>query len=454
MHYYDLVIAYGVTALHPLALVMLLICGVALLALPRRHAIWPIIIMTFFIAQGQRLVLMGLDFNLMRVMVIFGLLRVLIKNELFVIKRHKLDPLVFIFAITQALTHIIRTGDSDALIFELGQFLDIVGTYYVFRCLLQTWDDVAQAVKSMVILSVPLVVFFILESMTGRNMFSVFGGVPDITQYRQGRLRAQGAFSHPILAGVFFAVIMPLIAAQWWGKVSQRKWSIIGLLIAFVIVITTASSTPVCAVIAGLIGAVVFQLREQMHLIRWGVLTSLIFLHLIMKGPVWHLISRVSAVGGSTGYYRYELIDATINHFSEWWLVGTSSTAHWFWNATDLTNQIVKVCADGGILLLIIYISIITVAFATVGLVWRRERRDKPKVMMAWALGVSLFAMCMSFIGVAVWGQLLIIWYMLLAMIACIGNATDSASEKPIVLQADDNVDLIIKDIQERRRVT
>jgi len=47
------------------------------------------------------------------------------------------------------------------------------------------------------------------------------------------------------------------------------------------------------------------------------------------ESPIWFLIGRLSAIIGGTGWARSELIDQAIKHFSEWWLLGTTYTAHW-----------------------------------------------------------------------------------------------------------------------------
>ena len=44
----------------------------------------------------------------------------------------------------------------------------------------------------------------------------------------------------------------------------------------------------------GLIGLSFWPLRKEMRIIRWGFVLTLVALHLYMKAPVWHLISRVA----------------------------------------------------------------------------------------------------------------------------------------------------------------
>ena len=407
----------------PLGLAMLLLCGLILLFANRQRALWPVFIMFLLISQAQKLVIFSLDFNQMRIMAIIGLLRVLLKGELKNIKWHKIDYLVIAYALLVTFFHIIRDGES-VIVFELGRLLDSVVPYIVFRALIQTHQDVISAIKKLIVLTTIASAFFLNEHLTGRNMFSIFGGVPEFTVIRDGRLRCQGAFVHPIIAGVCFATMAPLFVALWWHQ--YKTQAVVGVLAALLIIYACASSTPVFGVLSSILGAFFFFLREHMMAIRWSIYSMIVFLHMIMQAPVWSLIARVSATGSSDSWYRFMLIDVTIHFFSEWGFLGSSSSSYASWYNTfgpvDITDQFVKVALNGGLPGLILFIFTIALAFGAVGRMWRLAKQDKAKMYLAWALGCSLFAMVMSFVGVSIWGQMILIWSMVLAMIASMDN--------------------------------
>ena len=166
-----------------------------------------------------------------------------------------------------------------------------------------------------------------------------------------------------------------------------------------------------------------FLMRYQMREVRWGIALTLTFLHMIKERPVWSLIARASAVGGGTGWHRYKLIDAFVQRFHEWWLVGTTSTAHWGWGLQDVTNQYVLEGVRGGLVALILFLAIIVLAFQGVGRVWRLCRHDPYRLALSWALGVSLFVHSMNFLGVSYFGQIHIAWYLVLGMIGSMSPA-------------------------------
>lgn len=415
------------TNLHPLALIAVLVLGIIMLAVPRRWAILPMLIIACFISTVQKIVIVGMDFGLLRIMVMFGITRLILRKESHGFVWKPLDLAICLWAISSIVIYTLQQGTVSALVNRLGFGFDAFGMYFLFRCLIRDWSDVDTVVISLIMISIPVALFFILENRTGRNLFSIFGGVPAITVVRDGRLRCQGAFSHPILAGCFWASLMPWFAARWWKSSKDKIWALAGLVTASITIICCSSSTPLFGVLSGMVGGLMFFARRYMRPIRWGILFTLLALHMVMNAPVWHLISRVTAVGGSTSYFRYALINGAINHFREWALLGTQSTAHWFWGAQDLCNQYVFEGVQGGFLTLVFFVYGIVLAFGGVGKLWR-QNRDPYRIALSWALGVSLYVHCMNFIGVSYFGQIHVIWYLLLAMIASMapGGQADS----------------------------
>jgi hypothetical protein len=413
------------TVLHPLGLVAVVVLGVVTLMLPRRYAVIPFLLMACFISARQRLVVFTLDFSLLRIMVIFGWVRFFMRGEYKGFSWHPLDYVLIAWVAAGMFAATIRVGTSTMLVNQLGGAFDAVGMYFLFRTLVNGFRDVRTIALAFAIISVPVAAAFLVENATGHNMFSVFGGVPENTLIREGKLRCQGAFAHPIMAGCFWASVIPIMAARWWC--SGKATAVLGVSMASLVVLLTASSTPVAGVLVVLVGAAVFPFRRWMRLIRWGLALVLLGLHLVMKAPVWHLIARIDLVGGSTGWHRYQLIDRSIKRFGEWWLLGTDSTAHWGHITTDITNQYVLEGVSGGIVTLVLFVAMIVFAYKGVGTLCRIYRRSHPRLILSWAFGVSLLAHTMMFMAVSYFGQIIVVWYLLLAMIA----STASLPEPP-----------------------
>lgn len=406
------------TVLHPIGLTAVLILGALLLVVPRRHAVWPIIFMACFVAPAQRVVVFTLNFNLLRIMVLFGTIRLAVRGEWRGMRWNRIDILLVLWTVSGALIFIISYATAEAVKYRLGTMYDAVGMYFLFRMLIRDWSDVRTTTMGFIVVAAPVAIAFMIEHATGRNMFAQLGGVPEITIVREGRLRCQGAFAHSILAGCFWAGVMPLMAAQWWCDSSARMWSAIGLVASTVIILLCASSTPIAAIGFGLVGGALFPLRRHLRYVRWGSVVLLLSLHLVMNAPVWHLISRIDVAGGSFGWQRYHLIDETIRHFDDWWLLGTHSTVRWGEDLYDVTNQFILEGVRGGALTLCLFVAMIGFSFQAVGRLCRSVEQDRPKLILAWALGVALFIHCMNFMAVSYFGQIEMVWYLLLATIA------------------------------------
>ena len=231
---------------------------------------------------------------------------------------------------------------------------------------------------------------------------------------------------HPILAGTFGATSIPYFLALWGRGKSNPLIAIFGIISAVIITITPASSGPVVAFIFAIIGTSMWAIRHHMRAVRWGILLALVSLHTVMKAPVWALIGKMSEVIGGTGWHRVMLIDAAIEHFNEWWLLGTDYTRHWMptgvtWSEkhTDITNQFISVGIQGGILSLILFVALIVLCYQGIGKMMKETLQIEPKsAFITWCLGASLTAHIASFTSVHYFDQMIVFWYLLIAMIS------------------------------------
>src|SRR5579859_396556 len=205
------------TVLNPMGLAAVIILGICMLVVPRRYAAWPMIAMGCFIVPAQRVVVFTLNFDLLRIMVLFGTFRTLVRGEWRGMRWTRFDTVFVLWVLSGAVIYIISYNASiDSIKYRCGTMYDQIGMYFLFRMLVRGWNDVGTAVVGFVVIGIPVAAGFIFESQTGSNVFALFGGAPVRTEVRDGRLRCCGAFAHPILAGCFWGAVLPMIVAQWW----------------------------------------------------------------------------------------------------------------------------------------------------------------------------------------------------------------------------------------------
>lgn len=411
----------GHTTLNPLGFAILLSLGLAMLLVRRERATIPFILLACFVAPAQRIVVAGLDFSFMRLMVLFGWARVVLRNEHRSLQPHAVDWLIVAWAVVKAILHTIQWGEAGALVTMLGQGFESLGVYFLARVLVRSIDDVKAVIRSLAIVSLPILVFFLYEKATGRNVFSVFGGVPALTMVRAGALRVQGAFAHPIIAGGFWAASLPGVLAMLRKDGKTQPLMAAGVVSILAIVILSASSTPLVGVMLAFVGMAFYPLRSRMRLVQVATLGLLVMLDLGMKAPLWHLLGRMNFIGGSTGYYRYLLIDRAIRYFKDWFLVGMRNTFYWSAGTgeilTDMVNQYILEGVEGGFLTMALFIAVIVACFRCVGKIVESRVLSGDDERLVWSLGAALFAHSLMFLVVSYFGQMIMLWNLHLAMI-------------------------------------
>lgn len=425
---------HGATWIHPAALVMLGIAVVLLFTLPRSFVLWPVIFIGCFVAPAQRVVVLDMDWTILRLTLLAGLVRALVLAAQAgrLPRWHRIDSWLALWLLSGIIVYCIREPTTAALNNRLGWAFEYSAAYFLVRTVVTTWRDARLVCYCFAFMALPVAVAFINEQLTRYNVFGLMGGVELITREREGRLRCQGAFAHPILAGTYWAVVLPLIAYLLWQPHARAKLlACAGVIAALTIVAACASSGPVASVLAAIVAALLLFVRSYFRYIRIATVALLTMLHFAMEAPVWHLVARIDIVGGSTGWHRFNLIDQWIRNTHDWFVVGTSSTATWAAiPVVDITNQYVLEAIRGGALSLFMFLGFVWSTFATLGRTARalEVRRDRLAAGLCWALGVAMFVHAVSWIAVSYFGQILFLTALIPAMAA---NVSQMASQSP-----------------------
>ena len=396
------------------------------LSVTRRLALVPLLFLAATMPVAQRVVIGGADFTVIRLLLLVYIIRVLFRHEWEGFLWNRLDKTVLLWVTTGSAIMVIHFGSIAALVNRLGWAYDVLLVYFCSRVLIRGWDDIVVLARSVAIISVPLAIVFIHESITQYNVFHIFGGVAETTWVREGRMRCQGPYAHPIIAGTFWAALLPLIWTLWKGEGKSRVITIVGTLCAFTIILASASSTPFISAIVALMGLALFSVRQHRTRIWIGFFGVVFALHLVMKAPVWHLMSRVSFVGGSTGWHRFIIFDTFVNHFGDWYLTGYATPMDWRWEMRDPTNQFVAQGLDGGVLTLVLFVAVLCFAFGNVGRLLKQiESSEKPAESglewRTWLIGVAIFVHVVTFLGLTYFGQMSILWHLQLSFAGAIG---------------------------------
>lgn len=406
------------------AVIFALVAAVFLFRLPKDWAALPLLAGAGYMPLGQNIEIGPLHFTVIRILVAVGFARVMSRGERIEGGLNKLDRMFLVWGGCAAVSSFFHEEFASSLISRLGMVYDSAGLYFLFRVFIQGPASVLNISRIAIFVLAPVALEMVVEGMTGRNSFSFFGGVDAISEIRNGKIRAQGPFSHSILAGTVGAVCWPLVIPFWK---TNRKLAILGFVTCGAIVLASKSSGPIMTTMFIVGGLCAWKVKEHTRAIRWGALLMIITLHLVMKAPVYYLLARIDLTGSSTGWHRAELIHASITHLNEWWFAGTDYTRHWMptgvnWNPnhTDITNHYIKMGVVGGLPLMFAFIGILVVGFSSVGKALRNAKEAPlAQRFLIWTLGAILLGHSLTFMSICYFDQSIVF---LLLVLAAIGS--------------------------------
>jgi hypothetical protein len=405
------------------AFAILLATSVGLFVLPRRWAPLPLLAGACYIPIAQAIAIGPFNFYGLRLLFAVGIFRVLIRNERPAGGADPLDRWVLAWAAVALATSLLHENSSAVLVNRLGLVYTSCGAYFLLRTFCQSLDDAVRSCRITAVLLIPVASAMLFEAATGHNVFSSIGGVNELSEVRNGRVRAQGAFAHSILAGTVGAACLPLMLALWD---SRRKTALAGALACCTMVITSGSSGPAMSALIAIGALCLWPCRNWMNVGRWLVVAGYVALDVVMNAPAYYILTRIDLTGSSTSWHRAALIETALAHITEWWLFGTDRTRHWMaygvgWSGEqiDITNYYLRMGIDGGLPLMIAFIVVLAKGFSMVGQEWRHLDRHNPaQRFIPWIFGASLFAHASAFISVSYFDQSVVFLYLTLALIA------------------------------------
>ena len=398
---------------------ILAVLGVLMLTLPRRYALVPLLIAVLHTTRASMIAIGPADFSILRLLIGIGLMRILMRGERPANPGHTVDKLMLAFGILLLLSSFGHSAEKEnPFVMRLGLTLDYLGFYWLTRCFLEQWEDLRRLLAPVVVALLLVAAMMIREKRGVPGAYASLGGSSELN-LRGGKIRASGAFAHPILAGSAGAGVMLVLLASWPRR---KSLIVVGMAACATMVLASASSGPILAMLAGIGSLAVWRWRANLRRLQWSGIGLLIVLQMGMSRPIWHLTTYLSVVDGSTGWHRAALIDGALAHLGEWWLCGTDRTRHWMptgvsWNQdhTDITNQLILIGVQAGLAAMLVYGAMLVTAFRQVGAYVKEcpdddDSGDELLAFPGWCLGASLVVHCTTFMSIAYfdlsWGLL------------------------------------------------
>jgi hypothetical protein len=416
-------------------LVVLLAAAIGVLVLPRRWVPVPFLLVACYVPKAQTLDLGPLSFTVLRTLTVIALIRMLLRSDWKGARWGASDYLMFIWAALMVGTVALHQDPASQVVGRLGLALDGLGLYLVFRLFCRSEADIIFICTALALLLAPLGLLMVYEKASMHNLLSIFGGLPSAPLIRDGHVRAQGPFRHAILAGTIGALSVPFMAALWR---TRRAIAAIGLIACLCIVVSSTSSGPFMSLAIGLASLALWPFRRHIYIARWACVALYLALAVVMSRPPYFLMAKIDVAGGSTGWHRARLIQASLDHLNEWWLAGTDVTRHWMatgvtWSheQTDVTNHYIALGVLGGLPLLLSFLGVMALAFHHVSQRLRNaDAGPASSPFLAWALGSALFTIAITSVSISYFDQSILWVYMTIA--CCSAIAVDATVQSRV----------------------
>ncbi len=224
--------------MNALGFLFALVVAVLLCRVPRHWVVLPLLLGASFVTSGQTVQIGPFSFTVVRLLIAVGFVRVVLKGERLFGGMNGLDWAIILWGALGVCASAFHEKPGAMLVSMLGQAYDGMGVYLLLRVFINTIEDLQFLTKLAIVVLVPIAAEMILEKLTGKNAFAIFGYIPEQVAVRYGKIRAQGPFGHSILAGTVGAILMPLTISLWRY---HSKLACLGLIVGGAMVVASAS---------------------------------------------------------------------------------------------------------------------------------------------------------------------------------------------------------------------
>jgi len=376
-----------------------------------------------------------IDISVGRVLIMVLLARCLISRRLRgQAKPCSLDLWVMASLVIHAVVYCLANPVSDSVENQAGNLVDTAFVYLCFRLIIRDRASFMAFVKLVSLVLVPLAIIGVMEAVSGQYFFVWMARYcrwaragsqllnPSRMKPRLGFTRAFGPYSHPIMFGVTFGLFLPL---TWALRREASLWrGLAWILAGFVVLgaLSSMSSGPWMMLIVVLFVLAMERWRKGLKYFVFALLAVIPLVGIISNRPIYHVVFSYANPLGGAGWHRARLIDAAIDTFGQWWLLGYGGRDPGWGRYVgmafaDITNYYLWVACQAGLAGLVSFCGMLAVAIRNL-LFTVKTVREPWLVSVAWSLFSSIVGLMIFFLSVGLFGQPRSLFYGVLGIVA------------------------------------
>ncbi|MFX0203699.1 MAG: hypothetical protein ACFFCW_46975 [Candidatus Hodarchaeota archaeon] len=348
-----------------------------------------------------------------------------------------LDKLVVILFATEILAGFATTEPFRLIEYRAGDFFDMALPYFAVRLIITTKEQYITLLKAIAWSSGVLALFAFYESLTGHNLLAL-GRSLETPEIRMRFFhRAKATFRICIYYGVYSATV----GAMCMGllKSVKKNKSIYGVLVGlmFLGAFSSMSSGALLTMVGGLSFIAFYHYRRYWKHALIGIIIMCGLVEIISNRHFYDVIGRFT-FNASTAWYRSRLFEVAFfeGGMSGHWLTGYGCFTDPGWGTkidyrdhTDMVNHyLLKLCRYG-LVGFIPFCAVIIVAIKRLFEGFWHIRNDKD-TWLIWCLGAGLFGVLLAFNSVSLFGQPMIMLFMMFGLCVMVPRVLTQSSNK------------------------
>ena len=342
-----------------------------------------------------------------------------------------LDYLVIITAISAFMANLFLAPLDEMLEFHAGLQFDTLLVYFMVRLLISSREKYFTLLKGLLIIAAPLAILGVYQCLSFHNPFGFFKQfhawvvVEKFIQVRENFCRAELTFSHPIMFGMFFAMVGPWCLGLWhFIEIRWRPMLILGMVLMFLGLVSSMSSGPQLAGVGAVLAFVLFRYRRYWKTYLGMFILMMVAVEFISNRHWYYVTSSYLAFNAQTAYGRCKLIEHALGGgMSGHWILGYGFEDPGWWAAlqgserkgTDITNHYIVLLVQYGLVgfipfMMTVYEACRCLRKSFVAAVSNAER------WLIWCLLASMAGILLAMLSVSMFGQMNNVFYMLLGL--------------------------------------
>ena len=322
-----------------------------------------------------------------------------------------LDTFVVLYFIGQLISLFNTEPFMVVLENRSGRLTDTVLPYFLCRAILRSKRDLIMVIKTLILVSLPLAFFGVVESARGWNYLQ---GLP--AAYRDGHFRARGTFSVHIGFGLFFAAVVPLCIGLWHQRVWSRGFLVFCVCCCMAGLISTWSSGPILAMYFAIMFLCCYPIRRM-----WPLLLVAGFAMIVLVDNLsnrrWYEVPTRFLLSSSTAYYRIGLYkEAFGGGMTDHWLFGWglvslySPREEFPWNHNDLTSVYIAVLVQYGLHALLLFLLVLFAFYHSIRKAYLNQSSEADR-WFVWCMAAASVGWHMALLSVNTVSQILTLIY-------------------------------------------